>query len=182
MAKYTIDHLHSNIQFKVKHLMISTVTGDFKDYSVNVVADNPDFTDANISFEALVASIATGNEQRDGHLKSDDFFNAEKYPTIHFVSTSVSRDGNDITIQGNLTIRETTKAITLTGVYEGTMVDFYGNTKVGFEIEGKIKRKEFGLQWDAVTEAGGVVVSDDVKLVLQVQLQELKEVAAEVDA
>lgn len=170
MAIYSVDSLHSNIQFKVKHLMITTVTGEFKEYSAQV--ESEDFsTDTKVDFEIKVDSISTGNEQRDGHLKSDDFFNSEKYPNITFKSTSVVKVGNDVHVTGDLTIRDVTKQVTFTGTYEGSMVDFYGNTKVGFELEGKIKRKEFGLQWDAVTEAGGVVVSDDVKMLLQLQLQ-----------
>jgi polyisoprenoid-binding protein YceI len=170
MAIYIVDSLHSNIQFKVKHLMISTVTGDFKEYSGQVETETFS-TDTKVDFEIKVDSISTGNEQRDGHLKSDDFFNAEKYPTITFKSTSVVKVGNDVHVTGDLTIRDVTKQVTFNGSYEGTMVDFYGNTKVGFELESKISRKEFGLMWDAVTEAGGVVVSDEVKMIVQLQLQ-----------
>ncbi len=109
---------------------------------------------------------------RDTHLKSDDFFNAEKYPQLKFESTSFERTGDSkYVLKGNITLRETTKPIELDVEYGGQMVDFYGNTKAGFEITGKLKRKEFGLNWDAVTEAGGIVVSDEVKLALNVQMQ-----------
>ncbi|MFN8299320.1 MAG: YceI family protein [Chitinophagales bacterium] len=172
---WTIDALHSSIDFKVKHLMINTVTGKFKTFTASVENTKEDFTDAKISFAADIASIETGMEARDNHLKSDDFFNAEKYPQLKFESTSFEKTGdNTYKLNGNITIRETTKPISLDVEYGGQMVDFYGNTKAGFEINGKLKRKEFGLSWDAVTEAGGVVVSDEVKLHLNVQLQLVK--------
>jgi polyisoprenoid-binding protein YceI len=172
ISKWSIDPMHSEIYFKVKHLMINTVTGNFKKFDASVEASKEDFTDAKISFGADIASIETGLEMRDTHLKSDDFFNAEKYPQLKFESTSFEKVGDKIyLLKGNITIRETTRPIQLDVEYGGKMVDFYGNTKAGFEITGKLKRKEFGLNWDAVTEAGGVVVSDEVKLVLNVQMQ-----------
>lgn len=172
---WTVDALHSSIDFKVKHLMINTVTGKFKSFAVHVEHTKEDFTDAKITFTADIASIETGMEARDNHLKSDDFFNAEKYPQLKFESTSFEKTGDSTyKLHGNITIRETTKPITLDVEYGGQTVDFYGNTKAGFELTGKLKRKEFGLSWDAVTEAGGVVVSDEVKLLLNVQLQLVK--------
>lgn len=172
MATWNADPLHSDVQFKVKHLMINTVTGEFTSYTVTVVAENEDFSDAAITFEADINSISTKNEMRDGHLKSDDFFAAEKYPTMRFVSTSFSPKGDGTyNLVGDLTIRDVTKSVTLSAEYGGQMTDFYGNTKAGFEISGSINRKEFGLAWDAVTEAGGIVVSDAVKLQLNIQLQ-----------
>ncbi|MBU3741084.1 MAG: YceI family protein [Candidatus Kapabacteria bacterium] len=172
MATWTVDPLHSDVQFKVKHLMINTVTGEFTSYNVNVDAAADDFSDAKIAFSADVNSINTKNEMRDGHLKSDDFFNAEKYPAMTFASTSFTKkaDGN-YSLLGDLTIRDVTKPVTLNVEYGGRMTDFYGNEKAGFEITGTINRKEFGLGWSAVTEAGGIVVSDDVRLMLNVQLQ-----------
>ena len=170
MATYKIDPLHSEIKFKVKHLMISNVTGEFKTFDATIEAAQDDFSDAKISFEADVNSISTGNEQRDGHLKSNDFFNAETYPKLSFSSTGVEIKGNgEMLVHGNLTIREVTNPITLQAEIGGTMVDFYGQTKVGFEVSGTIKRKDYNLNWDGVTEAGGVVVSNEVKLLLAVQ-------------
>ena len=167
MAIWKIDPLHSGVQFKVKHLMISTVTGDFKAYDATAETSSDDsFENAQISFSAQIGSISTGNEQRDGHLKSGEFFDAEAFPTLSFVSTSYSNN----TLKGNLTIKDVTKEVELDAEFGGLMTDFYGQTKAGFEISGKINRKDFGLTWSAVTEAGGVVVSDDVKLVLNVQL------------
>ena len=169
MATYKIDAAHSDILFKVKHLMITTVTGQFKNFDATLTAEKEDFSDAQISFTADVNSIDTRSEQRDGHLKSNDFFNAEQFPELKFTSTSFTKEGDGYVLKGNLTIRDITKSIELKADYAGAMVDPWGQKKVGFEAEGKIKRKEFGLSWDAVTEAGGVVVSDDVKLQLNVQ-------------
>lgn len=172
ISKWSIDPAHSEIHFKVKHLMINTVTGSFKKFEGSMETSKEDFTDAKINFTADIASIETGAEYRDNHLKGDDFFNAEKYPQLKFESTSFEKTGNtNYVLKGNITIRETTKPIQLEVEYGGKMDDFYGNTKAGFEISGKLKRKEFGLNWDAVTEAGGVVVSDEVKLVMNVQMQ-----------
>lgn len=171
MATYKIDEMHSDITFKVKHLMISTVTGSFANFDANLEAEQEDFSDAKISFNADIASISTGNEQRDGHLKGEDFFDAAKYPTLNFSSTSFKKiDGSDYELTGDLTIKGVTKPIILAVEYGGTMTDFYGQFKAGFDISGKISRSEFGLTWSAVTEAGGIVVSDDVKLNLSIQM------------
>jgi len=171
MAIYKLDAMHSEITFKVKHLMISTVTGSFGSFDATMEASAEDFSDASIQFSANVSSISTGNEQRDGHLKSEDFFAAEKFPKISFESTSFKHlSDSDYELTGNLTIKDVTKSVTLPVEYGGAMTDFYGQSKVGFEISAKINRSEFGLTWSAVTEAGGVVVSDEVKLILSVQL------------
>lgn len=171
MATYKIDAAHSEITFKVKHLMITNVTGNFTKYDATMESEAADFSDAKISFEADVNSITTHNEQRDGHLKGDDFFAAEKFPKLLFKSSKLAKKGEDsFTLTGDLTIRDITKTIELSVEYGGTMTDPYGQVKAGFEINGKINRKDFGLTWGAVTEAGGVVVSDDVKLHAQVQM------------
>jgi polyisoprenoid-binding protein YceI len=168
---WAIDPSHSEIQFKVKHLMVSTVTGLFNKYDAKLEMIGDDFADAHITFSADVDSITTGNAQRDGHLKSADFFDAASHPQITFESTSMTKTGDDsYALTGNLTMRGVTKPVTLKAEYGGQMVDFYGQTKAGFELTGVVKRKEFGLSWDAVTETGGVVVSDDVRLVLNVQV------------
>lgn len=171
MATYKIDAAHSEISFKVKHLMISTVTGKFDKFDATVIAENEDFTDASISFEADVNSINTGNEQRDGHLKGEDFFAADQFPKITFVSNKIEKKGEgEYAVAGDFTVRGVTKPVTLNVEHAGTVVDPYGQTKAGFEATGKINRKDFGLNWSAVTEAGGIVVSDEVKLILNVQL------------
>ena len=168
---WVIDPSHSEVHFKVKHLVISTVTGSFGEYEGQIETTGDGFDNANVSFSAQIDSISTGSEQRDGHLKSADFFDAENFPKLTFTSTSMTKTGDDTyDLAGDLTIRGTTKPITLKAEYGGQMQDFYGQTKAGFELTGTIKRKEFGLTWDGVTEAGGVVVSDDVKLVMNIQL------------
>lgn len=171
MATWTVDPAHSDVQFKVKHLMINTVTGEFGSYRVNVESAADDFSDANVHFGADIASINTKNDMRDQHLKSDDFFSAEKFPTMSFVGQGITTNGDKRTITGDLTVRDVTRQVTLDVEYGGQMVDFYGNTKAGFELTGTINRQEFGLTWGAVTEAGGIVVSDAVKLSLNIQLQ-----------
>jgi polyisoprenoid-binding protein YceI len=171
MATYKIDPDHSDIMFKVKHLMISTVSGIFKKFDATAEINNNDFTDATVSFEADVTSIDTKSEQRDGHLKSDDFFNAEQYPKLTFKSTGVKKVGdNEFKLLGDLTVRDITKPIELNVEYNGVVTDPWGKERLGFEVTGKINRKEYGLKWSAVTEAGGVVVGDDVKLQLNVEM------------
>ncbi|GAB3496851.1 YceI family protein [Spirosoma knui] len=168
---WVIDPTHSEVQFKVKHLMVSTVTGLFTQYEGQLEMAGDDFEDAKITFSADISSITTGNEQRDGHLKSADFFDAEQFPKLTFVSTQMKKTGDDTyELVGDLTMRGVTKPVTLKAEYGGQMQDFYGQTKAGFELAGTVKRKEFGLSWDGITEAGGVVVSDDVRLVLNIQV------------
>lgn len=167
---WKIDPTHSEVQFKVKHLVISTVTGSFSSYDGKIEADGDDFEQAKATFTADINSITTNNEDRDQHLKSDDFFNAEEYPQLKFESKNFEKVGDgDYRVTGDLTIRNVTKEVELNVVHGGTVNDPYGNTKAGFEVTGAINRKEFGLTWDAVTEAGNVVVGDKIKLQLNVQ-------------
>lgn len=170
MATYKIDASHSEVNFKVKHLVISTVTGHFNSYDATMTADKPDFSDASVNFEADVNSISTKSEQRDAHLKGDDFFSADKYPKITFKSTSVDRNGDKFILHGDLTIRDVTKSISLNVEHGGSVVDPWGNTREGFELTGKINRKDFGLVWHGVTETGSIVVSDDVKFLINVEM------------
>ncbi|WP_435578814.1 YceI family protein [Gilvibacter sp.] len=164
-TKWNIDQAHSSVGFKVKHMMISTVKGQFDSYSAAVETADDNFSDASFEFAAEVASINTNNADRDAHLKSDDFFNAAGFPELKF--TSKSFDGS--TLVGDLTIKETTKEISLDVDINGVAVDPYGQTKAGFEMSGKINRKDFGLSWSAVTEAGSVVVGETVTLVIDAQ-------------
>lgn len=164
-TNWNIDNAHSEIAFKVKHMMISTVTGYFEDYSASVETENEDFKGASFSFTAQTDSINTKNSDRDAHLKSDDFFNVEAYPELKFESKSF--DGN--TLVGDLTIKNITKEVSLDVDFNGVAIDPYGQTKAGFDISGAINRKDFDLTWSAVTEAGKIVVSDTVKLQLNVQ-------------
>ena len=168
-TKWVLDPMHSEVQFKVKHLVISTVTGSFNSFEGSLETENDDFTGANINFSLEVDSINTNQDQRDEHLKGAEFFDAEKYPKITFKSTSFTKNGDDYTLVGDLTIKGITKPVTLAVEHGGTAGDFYGNTKAGFEITGKINRKDFGLTWNGVTEAGSVVVGEEIKLIINVQ-------------
>jgi len=171
ITKWAIDPTHSEIQFKVKHLVISTVTGKFNEFSGYIEQDGESFENSYAEFAAKIDSIDTGVADRNAHLKSDDFFNAEKYPELTFKSTSFTKiDAHNYKLKGQLTIREITKEVELNVTHGGTVTDPYGQTKAGFEISGTINRKEFNLKWNAVTEAGSIVVSDDVKIDLNVQL------------
>lgn len=170
MAQWTIDPAHSEIKFKAKHLVISTVTGQFKRFSGTVDAQKPDFSDARIRFEADIDSISTNNEQRDGHLKSPDFFDAAGFPTLSFESTSITRKSDEVyVVSGDMTIRGTKRKIALDVRYNGTVEGFDGEV-AGFEITGRLNRQDFGLRWNALTETGGVVVSDEVRLDISVEL------------
>jgi polyisoprenoid-binding protein YceI len=167
-TKWKIDPAHSEIQFKVRHLMVTNVTGYFKKFDLTVETENDDFNTADID------SIETNSEQRDAHLKSDDFFSAEKFPQLTFVSNDYKGTGDEAILNGDLTIRDVTKPIKLNVEYGGSVVDPYGQSKAGFTVTGKISRKEFGLTWGAVTEAGQVVVSDDIRILCEVQLVKQK--------
>ena len=168
---WKIDPVHSEIQFKVKHLMITTVTGYFKKFELVVETETQDFNTASrIEFTANIDSIETNNAQRDTHLKSADFFDAENHAQLKFVGKKYDGNGEDIKMNGDLTIRGTTKPITVNVEFGGIVVDPYGQTKAGFTVDGKISRKEFGLVWGAVTEAGQVVVSDDIRIHCEIQL------------
>jgi polyisoprenoid-binding protein YceI len=170
-TRWTIDPSHSEIRFKTRHLVISTVTGSFGRYDAELFSQGDDFAGAEVRFSAEVDSISTGQEARDNHLKSPDFFDAPSHPHITFRSTSFEKTGeNTYAVTGDLSIRGTTLPVTLSVVNSGSAVDFYGNHRAGFELKGKISRKAFGLTWDAVTEAGQVVVADEVQLDFDVQM------------
>lgn len=168
---WKIDTAHSEVQFKVKHLMITTVTGYFKTFDLEVLTENDDFTTASkIEFTADTNSIDTNNQQRDTHLKSADFFDAEKFSQLKFVGKKYEASGDGAKLHGDLTIRDITKHVTVDVEFGGIVKDPYGQTKAGFTVTSKISRKEFGLTWSAVTEAGQVVVSDEIKLNAEIQL------------
>lgn len=171
---WALDPTHSEVQFKIKHLMITNVTGSFNIFTVTAETEEEDFTKAKVSFTADVNSISTNNEQRDTHLKSGDFFDAEKFPQIKFEATRAENIDNDgsYDLYGDLTIRDITKNVKLSVEFGGVVKDPWGNTKAGFTINGKINRKDFGLTWNAVTEAGGVMVSEEVRLFAEIQLIE----------
>ncbi|EGV42542.1 polyisoprenoid-binding protein [Bizionia argentinensis JUB59] len=164
-TKWKVDESHSEVGFKVKHMMISTVKGAFEDFNATVETENEDFKNANFSFTAKTDSINTKNDDRDKHLKSEDFFNAAKHPELTFKSKSY--DGDKVV--GDLTIAGVTKEVKLDMDFNGVAVDPYDQTKAGFEISGKISRKDFGLTWNAVTEAGSIVVSDTINMAIDLQ-------------
>jgi polyisoprenoid-binding protein YceI len=171
MATYIIDLSHSEVTFKVKHLMIASASGRFNEFNATMQSNKADFSDAIVTFRARVASITTGSEQRDAHLRGDDFFSSDKYPEITFKSIGLKKiSGDDYRLQGNLTIRDITKQIELKVTYHGTIVDPWRNTRLGFEVEGRVDRHEYGLKWNAVTETGGLVVGPDVRIHANLEL------------
>ena len=168
-TKWIIDPTHSEVAFKVKHLVISTVTGYFRKFEGAAESASEDFNPASVTFSLDVNSIDTNQSDRDQHLKSADFFDTASFPSIAFAGKLVNQ-GGEYQLQGDLTLKGITQQVTLDVTYGGTVADPYGQTKAGFEIEGKLNRKDFGLTWTAITEAGSVVVSDQVRLQLSVQL------------
>ena len=169
---WKFDAAHSNIKFNVEHLVISEVSGQFKTFDGEFKSGGEDFSGSEISFTIDVNSIDTENEKRDGHLKSDDFFSAEKFPSITFVGKSMEKvDGKNYKLTGDLTIRDVTKTVELNVKHGGTIVDNRGNTKAGFKITGAINRFDYGLKWNAAMEAGGLVVGEDVEIICNVELQ-----------
>ena len=174
-ATWTVDNVHSNVKFSVSHLIISDVEGNFKVYSGNLQSSKPDFTDAVVEFAVDVASVNTDNEMRNKHLKSDDFFNAEKYPQMLFKSTSWKKvDEKNFVLEGDLTIRDVTKRIVFTVTGGGTIQDPWGNTKAGFKATSMINRFDFGLKFNALTETGGAVVGKDVTITLNLEFAKQK--------
>ncbi len=165
---WNLDPTHSELTFKVKHLMISNVKGEFTKFNATIEGDT--FENSKITATVDAASVFTNNTDRDGHLKSADFFEVETYPSLKFESTSITKeDEGEYTLIGELTIKGTTKTVELDVEFGGYMKYPYGNQKAGFSIEGKINRKDFGLNWNAALETGGVLVSDDVKITAEVQ-------------
>jgi polyisoprenoid-binding protein YceI len=174
-TNWNVDAAHSNIRFTVDHLVISEVEGSFKKFNGSIATQNADFNNAVINFTADVNSINTDNEGRDKHLKSDDFFNAEKYPQLIFKSTSFSKlSGNQYELKGNLTIRNVTKPVTFKVTYGGTVKDPWGNIKAGFKASGSVNRFDYGLKWNSLTEAGGAVVGKDIAIDLKFEFAQAK--------
>lgn len=168
---WALDPTHSEIQFKVKHLMITNVTGGFTDFNVNAESSDETFADAKINFTAKASSINTGNEQRDAHLASADFFEADKFENISFNSTGIEKSSDDeFNLLGNLTIKDVTKPVKIHVEFGGVAKDPWGNLKAGFTINTKINRTDFGLNWNAALETGGVLVSEEIKIAGEIQL------------
>lgn len=174
-SKWNADASHSSVKFTVSHLTVSEVEGRFGKFDGTMTATSADFQNAQINYTVDVASINTDNDMRDKHLKSDDFFNAEKYPQMTFTSTSFKKvGGKDYVLEGNLTIRDVTKKVKFAVVYGGTVKDPYGNIKAGFKATTKISRKAYNLKWSALTEAGGAVVGDEVTMILNLEFAKAK--------
>jgi|SRR5690625_189992 len=172
-AVWNVDNVHSTIEFTVKHMMISNVKGTFNDFEGTVEADPNDLTDASIDFKIDVSSVDTRKEGRDDHLRSDDFFDVENHPHITFKATNIEQKSEDhYDITGDFTIRGTTKPVTFDVAFEGVAKDpMTGDEAAGFTGSTKINRKEFGLTWNAALETGGVVVGDEIKINIEIQIR-----------
>ena len=174
MKTWNIDVAHSEISFKVKHLMVSNVRGKFNSYEGKIELPDEDLTKAVISFSAETKSIDTGNTMRDGHLQSPDFFNSTEFPTLSFASKSITKkSGNDFEVIGPLTMHGVTKEVILNTTFNGMTAGMDGLKVMSFEITGSLSRKDFGLMWNAPIEQGGVVVSDEVKLDINAEFKEV---------
>ena len=183
ITKWAIDPAHTEVQFKVKHLVISNVTGSFKTFSGSVTTEGEDFETAKIDFALDVQSIDTNQSQRDEHLRSGDFFDAPNYPQIKFISTSLKKvSGINYKLSGNLTMRGITQPLDLNVEYGGSEKDGYGNVKHGFEVTGKINRKDFGITHNIVTEAGGLTLGEEIKLIANIQIAQVVEKRMEAKA
>lgn len=173
MKKWTIDPAHSQIAFKARHLMISTVRGVFNKFEGGITAKDDTLSDGIINFSANIDSIDTGHTDRNGHLLSADFFDAESFPKMSFESTSVKRINDNLDIIGNLTIRGITKLVQLQAKINGSNTDMYGKKVTGFELNGKINRQDFGVKWNAILETGGLLIGDDIEIEAFIEAQEV---------
>jgi len=175
LKTWTLDPTHSSVHFSVKHMVISQTKGAFSDYKVNVTTKGLEFADAKIELEINVASIDTKMADRDNHLRGADFFDAEKFPTIKFVSTSMKKiNDEDYSLKGNITIKDVTKEIEFKVNYGGQVIDPWGNIRSGFTLESSIDRFEFGLTWNALIEAGSAMVGKTVKLQAEIEVTTAK--------
>jgi polyisoprenoid-binding protein YceI len=172
-TKWAIDPTHSEIGFKVKHMMFTNVSGTFAAYDATITTEDDNFENANFEFSANIDSISTNNLDRDNHLKSGDFFDADNFPKLTFKASSFTKDGDDYEITGDLSIKEVTKPVKFPVEFSGLMKDPWGNTKAGLNIYGKINRKDWGLNWNSALETGGVLVGEEVKLNIELQLIKL---------
>ncbi len=178
MSTWKIDLVHSEVNFKVKHMIVSTVTGHFGNFEALIEANKEDFSDAKFDFEADTISVNTKNEMRDGHLKSPDFFDAEKFPKMSFVSNTVKKTSeHELEVTGDLTIKNVTKKVKLDVIYNGTVAGNGGSQIAGFEIRTKINRFDYGLKWNGLTETGGVMVSNEVKIEILAEFNKVNEAA-----
>ncbi|MFS0577192.1 YceI family protein [Sporosarcina sp. 179-K 3D1 HS] len=170
MTTWVIDSSHSNIGFTVKHMMVSKVRGNFESFKGTIEGNPEDLANANIEFSVDMSTINTNSEDRDNHLRSADFFDAETHPEMKFVSTAIAKtDDDEYDVTGDLTIKGVTKKVTFEAEYEGKATNPWGQEVVGFTVKGKIKRKDFGLTWNQALETGGVLVGDDVKIIIELE-------------
>jgi polyisoprenoid-binding protein YceI len=170
-TKWLLDPMHSELQFKIKHLMISNVTGSLKNFHAEVETDDEDFSTAKINLEAQMDSISTNNEQRDAHLRNSDFFEVEKYPQLQFRSTKVEKvDSDTFVLLGELTMKGVTKPVKLNVEFNGTTKDPWGGERAGFMITGKIHRADWGINFNSVLETGGVVLGEEVKINSEIEV------------
>ena len=169
-TKWSIDTAHSEIGFKVKHMMFTNVSGNFEKFDASIETEGDDFTTAKFDFSGETSSITTGNADRDNHLKSADFFDAEQFQKLTFKSTSFEKiEESDYKLTGDLTLHGVTKPVKLDVEFGGLAKDPWGNTKVGLSATGKINRKDWGLNWNSALETGGVLVGEEVKLNIELQ-------------
>ncbi len=180
-TKWVIDNTHSEIHFKVKHLMVSWVTGSFKQFNAIIETNEDDISSAKVSFTADINSISTNNEQRDAHLRTGDFFDAEKFPQLIFESSKLEKiDDSNYKLHGTLTMRGVSKKIILNAEYGGITQDPWGNTRIGFSVSGKINRKDFGVSFSMVSETGGILLGEEVTINANAEF--VKQVVAEMKA
>lgn len=170
--KWNFDNAHSRVGFTIKHMMFAKVRGQFNEWEGSFTFDPKDPAHSKVSATIKIDSIDTGNDQRDEHLRSGDFFNAEEYPAMTFESTKWTKNGDNYNVEGNLTIRDVTKPVTLDVEQSGTGTDPWGNTRTAFNVSTTINRKEFGLTWNQALETGGVLVGEDVNVQIEVQAVE----------
>jgi len=167
---WNIDKAHTEVDFAVRHMMISTVRGKFARFDADVSVDPTKLEDAKVTARIDAASIDTAEEKRDGHLRSADFFDVANYPTLTFTSTKVTRHGDDLEVTGNLKIKDQEHPLTLKGEVTGPSKDPWGGSRIGFSLSGEIDREKWGLTWNQALEAGGVLVAKKVKITLETQL------------
>jgi polyisoprenoid-binding protein YceI len=172
MKNYKIDPLHSDVSFRIKHLMISNVNGFFGEFDATMESNTEDFSDAKIWFQAKVNTISTNITDRDNHLKGPDFFDVDNFPHLTFESSKVEKKDDEYVIVGNLTIKGVSREVTLSGNYNGNDVDAYGQTKYGFELNGSINRKDWGLTFNLEGGKGSLLIGDEVKLMVNIQMME----------
>lgn len=180
-TKWTIDNAHSEIQFKVRHLMVSWVSGNFKQFSAEVETEGDDISTAKVRFTADINSITTNNEQRDAHLRTGDFFDAANYPQLTFESSKMEKlDDENYNVYGTLTMRGVSKPVVLHAEFGGFAQDAWGNTRLGISVTGKINRKDFGVSFSMVSETGSILLSEEVTINANAQF--IKQAVAETKA